>query len=176
MCPPNLDVNCGGSGGTLLKTATICYGVNGSSPPIPPNCEMPSTVPTFPITEADLYTSLNSSASNRVNTTFDSYGNRESVLAYDFGGSSPISSTYSYFGQSWNGKTCAAYPSDVYIHNTPCYSHTQNSSAVDAAKTQITYSNTWSPDSDSEVDEWLELAHEQRDLQFQRNSCDRNRR
>jgi len=137
------DVNLG-----VLSTTTTCYGSKGATPPTPPNCVTLSTVPTLPITETDVYTSLNTSATNRVKTTFDStYGNVTSVIAYDFGASTPTTQTFMSYGQSWNGTACTAYPSGTNINTTPCYSHTENSSGTDVAKTKITFSNTGHPTS-----------------------------
>ena len=143
---PTSTTGCAG-GGTLLKTVATCYGSNGSAPPVPPNCTVPSPGPVLPITETDVYTSLNGSSSNIVKTTFDTYGNTTSVLAYDFGATTPTLQTFTSYGQSWNGTACSAYPSGTFIYNTPCYSHTQDSSGNDLAKTQITYSNTGHPTS-----------------------------
>jgi RHS repeat-associated protein len=136
---------------TVLKTVTTCYGSNGSAPPTPPNCAAPSTVPTLPITETDVYTSLNTSATNRVKTTFDSYGNATSIVAYDFGATTPTMQTYTSYGQSWNGSSCTAYFSGTNIYNTPCYTHTENSSGTDLAGTKVLYNNDGTP---SSVSRW----------------------
>jgi YD repeat-containing protein len=134
----------GAATGTPLKTVLTCYNGNLS------NCAAPSTAPTLPIAATNVYTSFNTSSSNRVRTTFDlTYGNVISVSAYDFGASNPTSQTFISYGQSWNGSACTAYPSGTYIYNTPCYTHTENSSNVDVSKTQITYSNTGHPTSTS---------------------------
>src|ERR1700728_4063617 len=102
----------------------------------------PSTAPVLPVTQTDVYTSLGTSASNHVTTTYDAYGNVTSVVRYDYGATTPTLQTYTFFGQSWNGTSCTAYPAGTYIYNTPCYTHTENSSGTDVARTQITYSNT----------------------------------
>lgn len=144
-CPTSIT-GCAG-GGTLLKTITTCYGINGAAPPVPPNCATPSTPPRVPITETDVYTSVNTSSSSILKTTFDTYGNTTSVLVYDFSVSTPMMQTFTSYGQSWNGTSCSAYPSGIFIYNTPCYSHTENSSGTDIAKTQITYNNAGHPTS-----------------------------
>jgi RHS repeat-associated protein len=143
-CPTTIT-GCNG-GGTLLRTITTCYNSNFTS------CVMPSTVPTLPISQTDVYTSFNgSSLSNLAEIKFDTaYGNVLEVKRYDFGAAvpptgNPLSDTVISYGQSWNGTSCTSYPSGTYINNTPCYSHTMNSSLVDVAKTQITYSNTGHP-------------------------------
>lgn len=129
--------------GVLLETVQTCYDGNFSS------CT--TTIPTFPFSQKDVYTSFNGGPSNLVETKFDAFGNMTEVKAYDFGasmpptGQTPLSDTLIYYGQSWNGTACTAYPSGTYISNTPCYSHTENSSGADVAKTQITYSNTGHP-------------------------------
>jgi RHS repeat-associated protein len=149
-CPASIT-GCNG-GGTLLRTTTTCYNGNFT------NC-LPSRSPSIllPISQTDVYTSINGSSTNLVETTFDTiYGNTLEVKKYDFGvampptspsGSTPVSDTVISYGQSWNStsKTCSAYPAGTYINNTPCYSHTKNSSGTDVAKTQITYSNTGHP-------------------------------
>ena len=126
----------GSATGTPLKTVLTCYNRNTT------NCANPSSGVTLPITQTDVYSSLGTSASNHVKTTYDGVGNVTSVLAYDFGASSPTSQTFTFYGQSWNGTSCTPYPTGIYIANTPCYSHTENSAGTDFAKTQITYSNT----------------------------------
>jgi RHS repeat-associated protein len=126
--------------GTPLETVLTCY--NGNTT----NCTNPSSF-TFPITQTDVYTSLGTSASNHVKTSYDSNSNVTSVVAYDFGATSPTSQTYTFYGQSWNGTSCTAYPTGTYIADTPCYSHTENSAGVDVAATKITYSNTGHPTS-----------------------------
>jgi RHS repeat-associated protein len=130
---------------TVLKTVTTCY--NGTAFA---SCVAPGTVPALPFTQTDVYTSLGTSSTNRVTTTFDSYGNVTSMLAYDFGASTPTSQTLLFYGQSWNGtNACNPYPSGTYIFNTPCYSHTENSAGTDLAKTKIAYSNSGHPTSSS---------------------------
>jgi len=126
----------GAATGTPLTTVLTCYNGNTTS------CTNPSTVPALPITQTDVYTSLGTSASNHVTTTYDAYGNVTSVVRYDYGATTPTWQTYTFFGQSWNGTSCTAYPAGTYIYNTPCYTHTENSSGTDVARTQITYSNT----------------------------------
>jgi len=129
--------------GTPLKTVVTCYNGNFS------NCATwipPTTL--LRVTQTDVYTSLNGSSSNLVETKYDSYGNTIEVKQYDFGAAmppsgNPVSDTVISYGQSWNSTSgsCNLY-SGTYISNTPCYSHTMNSSQVDIAKTQITYNNT----------------------------------
>jgi RHS repeat-associated protein len=131
---------------TVLKTVTTCYGSNGSTPPSRANCPAPSTIPSFPITETDVYTSLGSSLYNEVQTKFDAtYGNVTSTAAYDFGLSSPTTQVFNVYGQSYSSPTaCSAYSSG-YINNTPCYSHTENSSGTDFAKTKVSYNADGKP-------------------------------
>jgi len=138
----------GSATGTPLKTVTTCYNGNFTS------CATPSTGPAQPFSQTDVYTTLNGSATNLVETKFDSYGNTIEVKQYDFGVTlgaaptvSPLSDTLTYYGQSWNGTSCTAYPSGTYIYNTPCYSYTKNSAGATIAHTQITYSNTGHPTS-----------------------------
>ncbi len=131
----------------MLKTTTTCY--NG----VFTNCAT-SLSGTLPFSQTDVYTSLNGGPSNLVETKFDGgyflYGNVHEVKKYDFGATmpptgNPLSDTLFYYGQSWNGTSCTAYPSGVYIYNSPCYSYTRNSAGTTVAQAQITYSNTGHP-------------------------------
>lgn len=129
----------GAATGTPLKIEMTCYNNNLT------NCPAPSFVPSYPITQTDVYTNLNSTsptAGNLVETTYDSFGDPTSVKKLDWG-QVLISQTFISYGQSWNGSVCSAYPSG-YIQS-PCYSHTENSANADVAKTQITYSNAGHP-------------------------------
>jgi RHS repeat-associated protein len=125
--------------GIPLKTIVTCYNANTT------NCVSPTYLITLPVTQTDVYTSLGASASNHLQTTYDSNENVKSVVAYDYGASSPTLQTYSYYGQSWNGSSCSSYPSGSYISDSPCYIVTENSSGAAVGKTQITYSNTGHP-------------------------------
>jgi RHS repeat-associated protein len=130
--------------GTLLETVQKCYNNNFNS------CSAPSTPITFPFSQTDVYTAFNTSSSNLVETKFDTYGNTIEVKQYDFGAAmpptgNPLSDTLTYYGQSWNGTSCTAYPSGIYIVNTPCYSYTKNSAGATVAQKQITYSNAGHP-------------------------------
>jgi RHS repeat-associated protein len=142
-CPTTIS-GCTG-GGTVLSTVTTCYNANFT------NCATASSV-ALPMSQTDVYTSYNGSHSrNLVETKFDAYGNVAEVKQYDFGAATPptgtpASDTLNYYGQSWNGTSCTAYPSGVYIYNTPCYSYT-NLAGTTVAKTQITYSNSGHPTS-----------------------------
>ena len=135
-------------GGSLLKTVTTCY--NG----VFTNCATPSTItgpPTANFSQTDVFTAYNGGKYNLVETKFDTLGNTTEVKQYNFvftavaaPTGTPLSDTVTYYGQSWNGTSCTAYPAGVYIYTTPCYSYT-NSSGTTVAKTQITYSNTGHP-------------------------------
>jgi RHS repeat-associated protein len=150
-CPTSIT-GCNG-GGTLLKATTTCY--NG----IFTNCAQPTAgsiagPPFSNFSQTDVYTSYNGGPSNLIEMRFDIYGKATEVKQYDFGAAmpptgNPLSDTLTYYGQSWNGSSCAAYPSGVYIYTTPCYSYTKNSAGTTVAQTQITYSNTGHPTSTS---------------------------
>ncbi|MGB8987064.1 MAG: hypothetical protein WCC37_10715, partial [Candidatus Sulfotelmatobacter sp.] len=134
----------GNATGTPLKTLTTCYNNNFSS------CAVPSAEPTLPITQTDVYTDYNGGPSNLTETIFDQYGNTTQVKQYDFGVAAPpvgnpLVNTLTYYGQSWNGTSCTAYPAGTYLYNTPCYSVTNNAAGSPVAQTQITYSNTGHP-------------------------------
>jgi RHS repeat-associated protein len=131
---------------TTLKTVLTCYNGNTS------NCASPGSVPTLPITETDVRSSLNTSSANRVTTTLDSYGNTLVVSAYDFGGTlnSPtgtlLSVTTNVYGRSYkNATACNAYAPGTYIYNTPCYSHTGPTAGSDLAETKVSYNPDGKP-------------------------------
>jgi len=129
---------------TVLKTVTTCY--NGNLQ----NCVAPTALLRLPIVQTDVYTAFNSSSSsNHVKTTRDYYGNVTSKLFYDFGATSPTQQQYFFYGQSWNGTSCSAYPSGIYINDTPCRIVTEDSGGNVVAETRITYSNTGHPTSTS---------------------------
>jgi len=147
-CPVSISSACAG-GGTSLKTVTTCYGGNFSGGLS--GCQS-ATVTLF--SQEDVYTTLygpgSQSSTNLVETKVDSWGNTIEVKQYDFGATAPptgnpILDTVTSYGQSWNGAACTSYAAGTYIRNTPCYSHTKNSSGQDVAATQITYSNTGHP-------------------------------
>jgi YD repeat-containing protein len=106
-----------------------------------------------PYTQTDVYTSYNGAAPNDVETVFDANEDPLTVAQYDFGvamGAAPSSSlllakTSNYYGQSWNGSSCSAYPAGIYISATPCYTVTTNSAGSPVAATQIAYNNTGHP-------------------------------
>ncbi len=129
-CPTSI-LGCTG-GGTLLSTTTTCYSNNFTS------CATPKYV-ILPISQTDIYTSYNGGPSNLVETKLDiGYGNILEVKQYDFGAATPptgnpLFDTLTYYGQSWNGTSCTAYPSGSYIYNTPCYSYTKSSTGATVA-------------------------------------------
>ncbi|MGA8492843.1 MAG: hypothetical protein WB711_20645, partial [Terriglobales bacterium] len=122
---------------TVLKTVTTCYGSNGSTPPSRASCPTPTTTPSLPITETDVYTSLGSSSYNEVRTTFDAtYGNVTYAGAYDFGASLVTSQNIISYG-SWNGSACAAVGN--YINDEPCQTSTQDSAGNTYSATDFAY-------------------------------------
>jgi RHS repeat-associated protein len=147
-CPTSIT-GCAG-GGSLLKTVTTCYNA------VFTNCATPSSLiqgpPSANFSQTDVYTSYNGGSNNLVETKFDTLGDPIQVKQYDFGVAmgaaptgSPLSNALTYYGQSWNGSACTAYPSGTYIYNTPCYTVTKNSAGTTVASTQITYSATGHP-------------------------------
>lgn len=97
---------------TTLSTKTYCYNN------VQTNCATPSAYATFPITQVDVYTQLAGMTSqSRSTTTYDIYGNVTTSAAYDFGASSPVATTTTYYG-TWNGSQCVAIGS--YVNDKPC--------------------------------------------------------
>jgi RHS repeat-associated protein len=94
-----------------LSTVLICYNGNTS------NCA--NTDPPYPVTTKDVYRTIGTMAtSSRVKTTYDTYGNVTSVAKYDFGATSPTTTTTTYYGY-WGGTLpCAAIGSGIV--NLPC--------------------------------------------------------
>jgi RHS repeat-associated protein len=123
--------------GTVLKTMTTCYGVNGSTPPSRASCPAPSTTPTLPITETDVYTSLGTSSYNEVQTKFDAtYRNVLSEVDYDFGASTILSQRYIAYG-TYNGSACVSVGN--YINDKPCVDKTENGSGTVLAESLFAY-------------------------------------
>ena len=85
--------------GTQLRTTLYCYNTNQT------NCA--TTAPVPPLTQTDVYSTLaGMSASSRISSTYDSYGNVTMSAVYDFGAGTPTRKTvYSGYGYTWNGST-----------------------------------------------------------------------
>jgi RHS repeat-associated protein len=132
--------------GTPLLTKVYCYNGQTTSCTSPPN-----GVVTLPITEIDVYTTPNGySQSTRSQVMYDAvYGNETYSASYDFGANSPTTQKYIYYGQSWNGTSCSAYPSGSHIHSTPCYVKTTDGSGNILAQSKYVYSNTGHPTTSS---------------------------
>lgn len=116
-CPQSLNTNCNG-GGTLLMTTKTCYNQQPCSP---------SSV-TLPITQTDVYTSLGTSNTNHVQTTFDPvYGNLLTRTAYDYGASTFTLQTSINYG-SYSGGACVQIGNNIY--DKPCSIQVSNPSAT----------------------------------------------
>ena len=123
-CPTTIT-GCNG-GGTLLRTAVTCYnGKNSSAAGCITLTQYPSQgsgLTPIPITQTDVYTSLNGGSYSLVETVLDTYGNVTTVRNYGFGASFPPSgtpvsetdTTYANVG----GVTCGT--ASAYIYNRPC--------------------------------------------------------
>jgi RHS repeat-associated protein len=101
-----------------LRVTTTCYNANFT------NCQSPA-VPTLPITQTDVYTWMQATPQNLVETKYDgTYGATTSVGRWDWGAALPptsthlISTTSTPLG-SWNGSGCVAVGN--YINNRVCY-------------------------------------------------------
>lgn len=121
---------------TLLSTILYCY--NGNTA----NCA--TTQAAYPITQKDVYTTIaGMSTSSRVSETFDSYGNRTSVAAYDFGASSFTTKTTTTYG-SWTGSLpCPSVGSN--INNLPCDVVTTDNASHTLAESRLTYNSQGFP-------------------------------
>ena len=136
---PTSKLGCNG-GGTLQRTTTTCYNANFSS------CATPGTVPSPTISQTDVYTSINGSSSNLVETKYDSYGNTTEVKQYDFGATTPPTgnplSDTSITHAGVNGATCGTVAPNQY--DRPCSITTLNpsgSTMVQVNQVNYTYSN-----------------------------------
>jgi RHS repeat-associated protein len=114
-----------GSGGTPLKTVTTCYNNVALS-----GCAAYVGIYAFPIAQTNTYTSLSdpilpSTGLNDVETTYDTFGNVTSVLAYDFGATTLTSQRLLTYG-SWNGTSCVSLTG--YLVGVPCDVKLENSS------------------------------------------------
>lgn len=144
-CPTSVSSACNG-GGTVLSTMITCYNAVNSSAS---GCASPTSVPTLPISQTDVYTSLNTSSYNLIETKFDGYGNTSEIKRYDFGAAFPPSSgpspladtTITYDGSSGSCGTL----SDSYIYNRPCSVTTVNSGGSQLSQTKYTYNGTGHP-------------------------------
>ena len=111
----------------LLKTVQTCY--NGQA------C---GQVPTLPITQTDVYTTLvPMSQSSRLTTTYDSYGNVTDVKQYDFGASVATVDIVTPVGSWVNGTGCVAVASS--INNPTCYRNIYDGSAALQFSETFTY-------------------------------------
>lgn len=136
-CPTSIS-GCNG-GGTLQRTITTCYNANFSS------CATPSGTPPLFISQTDVYTSVNGSASNLVETSYDSYGNTTEVKQYDFGTATPPTGnplsdmTITHAGV--NGVTCGTVA--PYQYDRPCSITTSSRSGTSMVQTsQVNYTYT----------------------------------
>lgn len=138
----------GAASGTPLLTTVYCYNGNLSG------CAAPTSNITLPIKETDTYTTPGGmSRSTRSQRKYDpTYGNLTYLAEYDFGATTPTSQKYFFYGQSWNGTTCTAYPSGSFINNTPCFIEAENGSGTPLAQTKMVYSNTGHPTS---ISSWV---------------------
>ena len=126
-------------GGILQSSETTCYNGNFT------NCASPSAAPTLPISQRDVYTSLNGGSSNLTETTYDSYGNTTEVKQYDFGAAMPPTgnplsdTTITHAGV--NGVTCGT--AAPYQFDRPCLITTRKPSTsgtmVQVSQIQYTY-------------------------------------
>ena len=116
----------------ILTTDIYCY--NGNTT----NCQTAGV--SYPITQKDSYHTPGAmTTSSRVSTTYDKYGNVTSVAEYDFGASSPTTTTTAYYG-SWTGALpCAAVGSGVF--NVPCDIVTTDNAGHTLSETRLTYNS-----------------------------------
>lgn len=138
-CPTG-TVGCNG-GGTLLRTVTTCYNQNYVTQSA---CVTPSSAPILPVTQTDVYTSLNSGGYSLTETVYDTYGNVTHVKNYDYGATFPPSGTpLSEVQTVYNmGNTCGTLSS--YIYDLPCTITTFRSGST-ASQVSYTYSATGHP-------------------------------
>ena len=132
----------GSASGSALKTVLTCY--NGKTT----NCVQPSPPVQSPITQTDVYTSLNTSQSNHVKTTFDAYGDVTEVKSWDVGGTTVLSDVVTQYG-SYNSSshTCAqpiSTPIGTSIYDRPCGVTTSGPNGQ-ANQVGYTYNNTGHP-------------------------------
>jgi hypothetical protein len=118
------QVNLGTS--TLQSTTVYCYNNNTTK------CNQ-ATV-TLPITQMTVQTTVGTQTRQSA-YTYDKYGNILSDAEYDFGASSPTTTTTTVYG-TWNGSACVAVSST--INNRPCTVNVVNAGNT-VAKSQFTY-------------------------------------
>ena len=144
----------GSATGTPLQTVVTCYNGNTSS------CAAPATQISLPITQIAKYTSLGSSSSDLVQTSYDVYGNVTSETDMDYGnvgsGGSCVSATNGVcklttitYG-SWNGSSCTPLSG---VMNVPCdVKIVNNNTGAVSAETRYTYNATGHP---TGVSKWV---------------------
>jgi len=125
-----------------LSTTITCYNGHNSTQG---GCTAPTTVPTLPVTQTDVYkfvyTSSGSSTAALTETKFDTYGNVTEVKNYDYGQAFPPSgtpltdTTISYD----SGGACGTLNS--YIYDRPCSVTTVDSSAHQLSQTTYSYNS-----------------------------------
>ena len=126
----------GSIGGTPLTATITCYnGANSSQA----GCISPSSTPQLPITQTDVYTSLNGGSPSLVETKYDSYGNIIDIKKYDYGATYPPSGTpLSEVQTTYNtGSNCGTL--SVYIFDLPCTVVSLDSSGNTASSVKYTY-------------------------------------
>jgi RHS repeat-associated protein len=112
-----IQVYQGSASGTPLLANVTCYnGANSSQTA----CVSASSVPQLPITQTDVYTSLNGGSPSLVETKYDNYGNVTDLKKYGYGASYPPSGTpLSEVQTTYNtGSTCGTL--SPYIYDLPC--------------------------------------------------------
>jgi RHS repeat-associated protein len=123
-CPTTIS-GCTG-GGTELRFVTTCYNPNANFS----NC---ASAPILPITQTDVYTWMQATPQNLVETKYDqTYGVITSVGRWDWGAALPptssflVSTTYAPRG-TWNGSGCTPTIGS-YINDRVCYKNVNDGS------------------------------------------------
>jgi RHS repeat-associated protein len=125
-----------------LRVTTSCY--NGNLNNGLGGCQSPTSVPSLPIFQTDVYTWVGVAPQSLVETKYDStYGLVTSVGRWDWGAPMPptsfnlISTTYTPLG-SWNGSNCAAVGN--YINDRVCYKNVNDGSGALQSSETFNYS------------------------------------
>jgi RHS repeat-associated protein len=133
----------GSATGTPLETVVTCYNGSNSSQGA---CITPSSVPSFPFSQTDVYAYLGSSSRPSLSETkYDAHLNVTSVSNYDFGATFPPSGSPLYstsIAFDYPAVTGGSYPCgtlSVPMFNRPCTVTTSNSSV------SYTYNSTGHP-------------------------------
>lgn len=127
---PTATPGCNG-GGTLLRTTVTCYNAHFT------NCST-AWGGVLPVTQTDVYTSLNGSPSSLVETKFDTYGNTTYTATYDYNQTAGAAPS----GTPLKAETATYASPGNYIYDKPASVVVAENGATSAQTTYTNYTPT----------------------------------